>query len=110
MRKGFTPIEVLVVVVILAMIVLLLLPAIFAVRESVSPLMTYPYEEASVEEKFEQGDFAYLVLDGRKVQVISVQRQGVYLVRYANETGHLEQVSLSHFELTDDVELRQSLR
>lgn len=58
---------------------------------------------------FEQGDFAYLVLDGRKVQVVSVN-QGVYLVRYADNNGHLEKISLSHFELTDDYELRQTLR
>lgn len=107
MRKGFTLVEVLIVVFILLLLVALVLPAIFAARDAVREQEVVTEE---IEITFEQGDFAYLVLDGRKVQVTSVQNQGVYLVRYADNTGHLEKISLFYFELTDDYELRQTLR
>lgn len=101
MRKGFT-FEVLIVVVLLAMLVALIFTAVFAVRDAP--------QEVVAEERFEQGDFAYLALDGRKVQVTSVQGRDVYLVRYADNAGHLEKISLFHFELTDDQDVRQTPR
>lgn len=101
MRKGFTFHEVLIVVVFLVLFVAMMLPVFFAQNEP---------QEVVAEERFEQGDFAYLALDGRKVQVTSVQGRDVYLVRYADNAGHLEKISLFHFELTDDQDVRQTPR
>lgn len=106
MKKGFSIVEVLVVIFIMAMLVVLLLPAVNAARKAAERHQQENQVAISAVEKsgleLFDGDFAYLVLDGRKVQITSDQGNGMYWVRYSDNVGHLEEVSLHYFELVDE--------
>ena len=106
MKKGFSIVEVLVVIVIMLMLVALLLPVISAARRAAERLEQENQASISAVEEsgleLLSGDFAYLVLDGRKVQITSDQGNGMYWVRYSDNVGHLEEVSLHYFELVDE--------
>lgn len=117
MKKGFVFLELLIVLAIILSILALLLPLVSSVRQSVIDSRTRQQEQqelsVSIAESgvvFEQGDFAYLALNGRKVQVTSVQGKGMYWVRYSDDSGRLEEVSIHYFELMEESELRQTLR
>jgi prepilin-type N-terminal cleavage/methylation domain-containing protein len=106
MKKGFSIVEVLVVIVIMVVLVALLLPVINAARRATERLeqenqATISAVKESGLELFD-GDFAYLVLDGRKVQITGRGNGGMYWVRYSDNVGHLEEVSLHYFELVDE--------
>ena len=98
-RKGFSAVEFLVVIVALGMLVALLFPAVMAIRKSNQKARVIQQEQS--QGNFEVGDIAYLVLDGKKVQVIEVTSNKIY-IRYLNDIGGLEEMGIKHFEIVDE--------
>jgi len=106
-KKGFTIAEIVIVIIIILALVALLLPAVQAMRSAAQRHHQATISATVVEEEsgisFEQGDVAYLMLDGRKVQITSTQGNGMYWVRYSDEQGRLEEISLYYFELAEEM-------
>ena len=105
MRKGFTTVEILIVIFVLLMLVALILPAVIAAKNA-SEMKWQQQQTVTVviEEKgLGAGDFAYLMLDGTKVQILSIRNDGLFWARHADKEGRLSEIAFFPFELADEM-------
>ena len=100
MRKGFSIVELLVVIVIIAMLIALLLPAVNAAKKAAEKQRQMQEQKQVWMEtnKYEPGDIVSLILNGNKAQVIRVFNDQ-YVVHYVDQGGCVQELCVYPFEI-----------
>ena len=102
-RKGFTLVEMLVVICIILILMALLIPAIKAAVDAADRANQQQQQQEIVVEDVghQPGDMVNLVLNGDKVQVLAKRGDGLYFVRHVDQEGRVVELVLHPFELCE---------
>lgn len=100
-RKGFTIVELLVVICIIAILMAMLIPAIKAAVDAAERAkLEQQTQEIVVDEVgYQPGDIVNMVLNGDKVQILAKRGDGMYFVRHVDKEGRVMELLLHPFEL-----------
>ena len=102
MRKGFSTVEFLFVLGVLAIVMLILTPVFFAARQAAEDAKkTYNITNFS-EDDITPGEVVYMVLNGRKGIVTAVRGDGRYWIRYADKNETMTELLLHPYEITEE--------